>query len=260
MITQIKQILPHSVKMAIKLVVYKGNKYTCPFCGYNSRKLAPIGYDFPVLVEKKVVGAGTRDASCYKCGSSDRERLIYVYLRDYLKVFNKSRKLNILHMAPEKNLTQSLLKFGFHSYVCGDLFTEGYSYPDHVQSMDVMHIPYDDRSFDLIICNHLLEHVPDDKGAMDELYRVLKDGGKAILQVPISLNTQETIEDFSITDPAEREAAFGQNNHVRIYGQDYAKRLARSGFKVKQQNISKEYSQFGLNKDEDIYVAERVSN
>jgi SAM-dependent methyltransferase len=259
MINQLKQVLPHSVKMAIKLAVYKGDKYSCPFCGYNARKLAPIGYDFPVLIEKKVVGAGTRNASCYKCGSSDRERLIYIYLKDHLKIFENPKGFHILHMAPEKNLTYALKDKGFGSYICGDLFTEGYSYPAHVQSMDVLNIPFKDKSFDLILCNHLLEHVPNDKKAMSELLRVLKVGGKAILQVPISLNSKETFEDFSITGSAEREVAFGQHNHIRIYGQDYADRLSSAGFKVTRHNISKENALYGLNMKEDIYLVERES-
>ena len=243
--------------MAIKLTVFKGSRYHCPLCGYKARKLAPIGYDFPVLVSKKVVGAGKRNSSCYKCESSDRERLIYIYLRDFLKVFDEKKNLKILHLAPEKNLTNVLKDFNFTSYICGDLFTEGYTYPDHVQSMNVLDIPFEDESFDLVICNHLLEHVENDKLAMKELFRVLKKGGKAILQVPISLNSEDTYEDFSIIEPKEREIAFGQNNHVRIYGLDYAKRLKQVGFKVKLENFYDQYPNSGLNKLEDLYVGEK---
>ena len=98
--------------------------------------------------------------------------------------------------------------------------------------MDLAHIPFPDGTFDAIICNHVLEHIVDDLKAMAELHRVLKPGGWSILQVPISLSLRTTYEDFSIATPKEREEAFGQNDHVRIYGQDYVSRLERAGFKV----------------------------
>lgn len=259
MISQLKGFIPHRIKMAIKLVFYKGNKYECPFCGYKSRELAPIGYDLPVLFEKQVIGAGKRNAGCFKCESSDRERLVYIYIKDKMRIFDGNKPLKILHFAPEKNLSQSLLDFGFSTYVGGDLFAEGYDYPDFVQNMNVLEIPFNDNTYDLIICNHILEHVLDDRAAMQELFRVLKPNGKAVLQVPISKNSEETIEDFTITDPIQREIIFGQKNHVRIYGQDYTKRLTSVGFHVERFNISQEYPQFGLHKEEDIFIAIKES-
>jgi hypothetical protein len=102
-----------------------------------------------------------------------------------------------------------------------------------------------------------LEHIPTDVDAMKELHRVIKRGGRAILQVPISKNTLQTFEDFSVTDPKQRENVFGQFDHVRIYGQDYAQRLEQSGFKVNRINISTEFINSGLNKDEDIFICEK---
>jgi ubiquinone/menaquinone biosynthesis C-methylase UbiE len=124
--------------------------------------------------------------------------------------------------------------------------------------MDVQQIPYGDKHFDLIICNHLLEHVPDDKKAMNELNRVLKDNGTAILQVPISMNSERTSEDFSVTDPKEREQKFGQFDHVRIYGQDYVTRLQSCGLQVTKVNISSNHPKLGLNPEEDIYTVKKV--
>ena len=166
-------------------------------------------------------------------------------------------RLIILHLAPEKNLTSTLSKIGLKDYICGDLFTEGYQYPDYVQNMNVLNIPFEDNYFDLIICNHLLEHVPNDFDAMKELYRVLRSNGKAILQVPISKNSKTTIEDFSVTDSKERETMFGQFDHVRIYGQDYSDRLNSVGFKIERINISKEFPKFGLAHDEDIFIGKK---
>lgn len=151
-------------------------------------------------------------------------------------------------------MTNTLSKIGFVKYICGDLFTEGYKYPDYVQNMNVLDIPYDDDFFDFIICNHLLEHVPNDFDAMKELFRVLKPNGKAILQVPISKNSDKTFEDFSVTNPKEREEVFGQFDHVRIYGQDYVDRLSSVRFNVERINISEKYEKYGVCIDEDIFI------
>jgi len=245
------------VKQQIKLALHSGNNYQCPICGYKSKDLYPIGINVPILEEKQVVGAGLRNGGCYKCNSSDRERLIYTYLVNKIGLLNQPKNIRILHLAPEKNLSRILNNHGFKNYVCGDLFTEGYTYPEYVQNMNVLNIPLENNYFDLIICNHLLEHVPNDIDAMKELFRVLKHNGKAILQVPISKNSKKTFEDFSVTDPKDREIVFGQFDHLRIYGQDYIDRLTSVGFIVERTNISQEFPKYGLAKDEDIFIANK---
>lgn len=257
MLNTLKKILPDTFKKKINLLLHKGNNYECPFCGYSSKDLQLTGLSFPVLKEKQVVGAGIRYGGCFSCSSNDRERLIYTYLKEVKKIF-AAKNLKILHIAPEKNLSKKILAFGFEDYVCADLFTEGYVYPSHVKNINVMNIPYPDNTFDIVICNHVLEHIDMDLKAMKEILRVLKTGGEAILQVPISKNSQATYEDFSITDPSKRELAFGQFDHVRIYGQDYSKRLEEAGFRVKRINISKQFPKSGLNPDEDIFIGEKL--
>jgi len=257
MIDKIKKIIPNRLKKQIRLMLHKGDKYICPFCNYSSRDLSITGIDIPILIEKQVIGGGKRFGGCYNCDSTDRERLIYIYLTEKVKIFNAGKNQCILHIAPEKILSRLLLDFCFNKYVCGDLFTEGYQYPAHVQNINVLNIPYDDNTFDLIICNHVLEHIPTDLEAMKELQRVLKIGGQAILQVPISKNSAQTFEDFSVTDQKQREIVFGQFDHIRIYGQDYVNRLEESGFKVTRINISNEYMKYGLNIDEDIFICEK---
>jgi ubiquinone/menaquinone biosynthesis C-methylase UbiE len=161
-----------------------------------------------------------------------------------------------LHVAPEKNLR----KFFEKKY--GDYFSIDLRLGVAKQVMDITHIKYADNFFDLIICSHVLEHVIDDKKAMDEFYRVLKPGGLAILQTPLS-NLQKTYEDFSIVSPEAREKAFGQNDHVRIYGKDdYMKRLCRSGFKLEVFNFSEHFGKdlaekYSLGNEEDLYVCKK---
>lgn len=248
--------LTQRIKRKIKLAQHAGSTYHCPFCGYNARDLEIVGHDLPVLLEKHVIGGGKRAAGCYKCHSRDRERLLYAFLIEELKI-GDHKNLRVLHIAPEPKLSAVLQKLNLEAYVCGDLFTEGYEYAAHVQNMNVMAIPYEDNHFDYVLCNHVLEHIPEDTNAMKEIFRVLKPGGSAILQVPISKNSGHTVEDFSIEDPKKREERFGQFDHVRIYGQDYVQRLESVGFKMNRINISEKYQKLGVNPEEDLFVCEK---
>ena len=260
----IRNHIPLNIKLYLKEKLWKlqaarmnGEGYICPFCLRKSRKFGIIGQHSPALIENEVIGAGRRRAGCYNCGSKDRERLVFIYLKEKLSIFDQPDKLKILHFAPERNLSNKLRSAGFAKYICGDLFSEGYEYPDYVEHIDVLDIPYKANTFDLVICNHVLEHVPDDIGAMKEIYRVLKKGGKSILQTPISKIRLKTIEDPSIIDPEERRIKFGQSDHVRIYGQDYQKKLESVGFLVSRINISEEYSIYGLNPEEDLFIGNK---
>jgi SAM-dependent methyltransferase len=244
------------IKNKIKLQAHSGSNYYCPFCGYSSKDLEVVGHDLPVLIEKDVVGGGRRAAGCYQCHSRDRERLLYAFIIEELNL-PQNKNISILHIAPEPKLSNILLQQNFDEYICGDLFTPGYTYPAHVQNMNVLDLPFEDHHFDLVICNHVLEHIPEDSKAMQELQRVLKPKGKAILQVPISQNTMETEEDFTISDPKKREELFGQFDHVRIYGQDYVQRLESAGFIVDRINISDTYKRMGVNPEEDIFYCEK---
>jgi predicted SAM-dependent methyltransferase len=133
-----------------------------------------------------------------------------------------------LHIAPERSIREIFENDKEIDYLTADLMQE-----DVMVKMDLVDIQYPDNTFNGIICSHVLEHIPDDRKAMRELYRVLKPGGWALLQVPISKIMDKTYEDFSIVDPKQRERYFGQVDHVRIYGQDYIQRLQESGFIVK---------------------------
>jgi SAM-dependent methyltransferase len=258
----IKGIVPPKFRPVVKRtalqIFYYGHAFHCPVCCSNVRLLKPLGYDLPVILEKQIVGSGLRNAMCPVCGSSDRVRLLYLFLRNRTNLFTEPVKL--LHLAPEKPLMEILVKQKNIDYLTADLN------PENVMiKMDITNIHYPDNCFDAILCNHVLEHIPDDRKAMHELYRVLKPGGWAILQVPVSNVLEQTFEDFTIISPLEREKHFGQKDHVRIYGKDYRERLKKAGFKVEEYNwnidkgLSIEKSRYNLNKNEIVFYCSKES-
>lgn len=238
---------------------YAGKAYYCPYCKHTFRKLLPGGFDLPVLKEKQVVGGGYREnLVCPRCFSIDRDRLIYLYLTEYTNLL--TLPLNVLHVAPEGCLRAFLMSLLNITYTSGVKFYEGYYYDRKVNLMDVTRMSFPDESFDVVICNHVLEHIREDKLALKEIYRVLKPGGWAILQVPISRILTQTLEDPTVNTPEKREEVFGQFDHVRIYGQDYPSILEKAGFMVKQFNIFHESKRsdllkFALNPEEELFIA-----
>lgn len=188
------------------------------------------GYPFPVLKELDVVGGETTPFdACPVCFSNGRIRLLCEYLVREIKIDSLTSRIGVLHIAPEPDILYKLRSKPI-DYVAVDISPQKYSDVGGVTYCDVTAIDYPNERFDLIICSHVLEHIPDDRLAMKELFRVLKPGGTAILQVPISASLGRTIEDPSLTDPRERERRFGQDDHVRIYGADFPIRLGESGF------------------------------
>lgn len=188
----------------------------CPLCEKTARRFRPFG-------------GGTikrADAQCPHCGSLERHRLIWLYLRDETDLFSGTRPKRMLHVAPEPCLQERLKGEPLIDYLSADL-EPGLA---DVQ-MDITAIDFAADSFDVIYCSHVFEHVPDDARAMRELCRVLRPSGWAILQVPILL--AHTEEDPSLTDPEERLRRFAQRDHVRAYGPDYAERLRAAGFEVR---------------------------
>lgn len=243
----------------VSAVFYSGTAYHCPYCQKSFSKFLPGGFDLPVLFEKQIVGAGYRTNNvCPRCYSLDRDRLIHLFLSEKTNIFTAS--LNVFHVAPEGCIRAMLTGLPNISYHAGVKYLEGYYYDQQTNLIDITSIPFKDDEFDVIICNHVLEHIPDDRKAMRELHRVLKPGGWAILQVPVSKILTETYEDFSVVKPEERERVFGQFDHVRIYGQDYPIRLSNAGFTVKIYNPYKDkwpvdLNRFAINPEENLYIA-----
>lgn len=222
---------------------YKGDKVECPICNSHFRKFLPYG------------NKGIDNRLCPKCLSLERHRLIWFYLKQCSAFF--SENLKMLHIAPEQPFIKRFKKMDNLEYKTADLVS-----PIADMHFDVMKIPLPDNLYDVIICNHVLEHVENDIAAMKELYRILKSGGWAILQVPIDCKRESTYEDFSITDPKERERTFGQYDHVRIYGNDYASRLESAGFTVetfsiKQHLTIEQIERCRIDGNEIIYIARK---
>lgn len=202
----------------------KGSKFTDPIDGKSFRSFLSYGY------------AVNRDnALSPSTLSLERHRLLWLYLQRETDFFTKPQK--VLHFAPEQAFYKRFRNQKNLEYTTTDLFS-----PLADVKADICDLPFGDNSFDTILCNHVLEHIPDDTKAMQELYRVLKPGGMAILQIPQDLRREITFEDDSITDPKERTKIFGQYDHVRVYGRDYFDKLRSIGFTVKEEDYTTKFS------------------
>ena len=182
-----------------------------------------------------IVGKAYQDADvCPLCYAQGRQRLQILYLKRKTSLFLDARPQKLLFIAPEISFLQH---FGPHIDVTkGDKFEEGYNtflYPKDTQCMDVTALPFPDNTFDWVLCNHVLEHVEDDHRGMTEIFRVLKSGGEAILQVPIAIEQEKTYENSALNTEYERARHYGQIDHVRLYGKDYSERLSSAGFSLR---------------------------
>lgn len=205
----------------ILVVWLKGNRYTDPIDNKSFRKFLPYGYENQ---RDNVLSPSTL--------SLERHRLLWLYLKNETDFFTHHKK--VLHFAPEQAFYKRFRKQKNLDYTTTDLNS-----PLADIKADICNLPFQDNEFDVILCNHVLEHIPNDIKAMQELYRVLKKGGMAILQIPQDVSRGKTFEDNSITDRKERAKIFGQYDHVRIYGRDYFDKLRSIGFIV----IEEDYTQ-----------------
>ena len=194
----------------------KGKRYTDPIDGSSFRIFLPYGY---VKQRENVLSPSTL--------SLERHRLLWLYLKNETSFF--SAPLKVLHFAPEQAFYKRFRKLQNLDYTTTDLNS-----PLADVKADICDLPFKEAEFDFILCNHVLEHIPDDTKAMQELYRILKPGGSAILQIPQELEREKTFEDDSITDAQERTRIFGQYDHVRVYGRDYFDKLRSIGFRVEE--------------------------
>ena len=201
-------------------LLYLGKGKQCPLCGCQRRRFLPYGYV-----------TSRENALCPNCLSLERHRLLWLWLVRESDIGRGAMALpKMLHIAPEVALMRKFKKMYASTpdrYVTADLES-----PLADMHFDVQQIPLEEESFDAIICNHIMEHVEDDGKALRELYRIMRRGGWGVILSPVELEREKTFEDDTITDPAERTRIFGQYDHRRIYGRDYAARLREAGFEV----------------------------
>ena len=226
-------------------LLYAGDEVECAVCERSFSKFLGYGSD----------QAARENVLCPYCLSLERHRLIWLYLKEKTDFFTASKKM--LHIAPEQCFYSRFKQMENLDYTTGDLYS-----PLADIKFDLHSIPLEDNQYDVVFCNQVLEHVDDDHQCMKELYRVLKPGGFAIMQVPIDDSRNETYEDPTITDPIDREREFWQKDHVRLYGLDYPKRLEKAGFKMDNNNFVGEMDPFlaeryRIRKNELIYVGHK---
>lgn len=197
-------------------ILMRGSRYQDPIDGKTFRKFLPYGYEKP---RENVLSPSTL--------SLERHRLLWLYLQRETDFF--SRPARVLHVAPEQAFHTRFRKLDHLDYTTTDLLS-----PLADVKADICDLPFEDGAFDVVFCNHVLEHIGDHRTAMAELYRVMKVGGWGIFQVPQDLDRSTTFEDNSITEPGERARIFGQYDHVRIYGRDYFDMLRDTGFTVEE--------------------------
>jgi len=208
----------------------RGKNFTDPIDGKSFRTFLPYGYG---TQRNNVLSPSTL--------SLERHRLLWLYLQNETDFFSAEKK--ILHFAPEQAFLKRFRQLKNLDYTTTDLLS-----PIADVKADICDLPFENNSYDIILCNHVLEHIPDDTKAMQELYRVLKPGGYGIFQIPQDLNRDVTFEDDSITDKKERAEIFGQYDHVRIYGRDYFDKLRSIGFKVEEVDYTAQLSAEAIEK------------
>ena len=226
---------------------YRGDGVFCPWCRGHFRTFVQYGdYIRPHL-----------NTFCPRCNAFERHRLLWLYFQDKTNLF--SAKLRVLHFAPEYMLQKTFKAMPNLSYVSVDLNSSL-----AMAHMDITQLAFPDASFDVVLCSHVLEHVPDDRSAMAELFRVLRPTGWAIIAAPVDRSRAETLEDPRVTLPQDRARLFGQHDHVRLYGRDYVSRLEHAGFSV---NVDSYVTQlddriialYGLNRRERIFLCTSIT-
>lgn len=224
-------------------LLYRGNKVECPVCEKSFSKFLSYGSEV----------AHRENVLCPYDLTLERHRLMWLYLKDESNFFT-APKLDVLHIAPEQCFIHKFKKQVNLNYLTGDLVS-----PIADIHFDLHSIPLEDNRFDVLFCNHVMEHVNDPLQCMKEIYRVMKPGGWAIMQVPQDMNREATYEDASIVTPEDREKHYWQKDHVRLFGRDYPRWLEKVGFKVEEFDLKKHYDsakieRFRLMKDEVLYI------
>ena len=229
---RVSHLVPQSVRFNARKLVHRGTALQCPLCGCGVDRFEAHGGGADVLDRRKVVGGMRRENdSCPVCHGADRTRLMMLFLKGVLPESDQPR--SVLHIAPDLGLYLWLKRQPRIDYVAADMDLSRYRHIENVVQADLTKLPLESGRFDIVICSHVLEHIPDDHKAMTEIARVLKPGGVAVLMVPLATDGLGTDENPAITSAQDRVREFGQWDHVRLYGRDdFARRLSEAGFSV----------------------------
>jgi len=251
----------HPVRAAKYVSRFVGTSRCCYVCRKTFGAFEPYRNGLesvaPFLQALRSGGSDVVNFACPYCHCHDRERHLWMYF-DKLEIWPKLSGASVIHFAPEQNLAAKIHSCGPRIYVKGDLFP---SSPEF-EKIDVTRIQYPQDHFDFVICNHVLEHVPDDRQALSELFRILKPGGSAILQTPYSSVLTNSFSDPSIDTDELRYLCYGQEDHVRIYGRDLFARIEQVGFVLQPvthqgclSDVDAAY--FGVNPIENLILARK---
>ncbi len=223
--------------------LYRGDRFTDPIDGKSYKSFLPYGYENQ---RENVLAPGTL--------SLERHRLLWLYLgeTDFF-----SRRIKLLHFAPEQAFYKRFMVQSNLEYITTDIES-----PLAKVKADICNLPFEDNEFDVILCNHVLEHINDDQTAMKELFRVMKPGGWGVFQIPLDRMRSTSFQDDRITDPKERRKIFGQYDHVRVYGMDYFNTLRAIGFEVEEILLQKKLTdqqikRYGLDPNEILPVCRK---
>ncbi|WP_212004152.1 class I SAM-dependent methyltransferase [Chitinophaga sp. HK235] len=238
------------VYLSLRGMYYQGDKVACPCCKGTFSRFLEIGYN-------------RRPAQCPRCRSNERDRTFWLFLEKHPEFLFQGAK--VLHVAPEEIYYKRLSKDPSIQYTAGDKFVNSYenTYPDDTIYLDITDMKdIADNTYDIILCSHVLSCIPDDARAFREMRRVLKPGGKAIIQVPVREDLAVTDEDLTLTGPAERIRRFGDPNYVRFYGRDYEQRLIAQGFNthfilITDMLTEAEIERYGLVRTDEIHLCSK---
>lgn len=227
-------------------LLYKGDKVECPVCEHHFSKFLSYGSDV----------AHRENVLCPYDLTLERHRLMWLYLKDHSNFFT-AEKLNVLHIAPEQCFHKRFKNQKNLNYLTGDLVS-----PIADMHFDLHNIPLEDNRFEIVFCNHVLEHVNDADQCMRELHRVMAPGGYGIMQVPQDFSRETTYEDPSIVTPEDREKHYWQKDHVRLFGKDYPDHLRKAGFTVQEFKKEEHYSpelieRYRLSNSEILYIVSK---
>lgn len=242
----VAEIFAMEVFLAVRGALFRGRAYQCPVCGASVRAFTRGGGSLRVR----------QQGYCPRCNAKARHRRVWLHCERHTTLIDQETRL--LHVAPKYCLSRRLARMDNVDYLAIDLVRG-----PHVTDVgDLTDLRLQSESFDAVLCVHVLEHIVDDRAAIAEMWRVLKPGGWAVVSVPLDLGAP-TFEDSSIVTPDDRRRAFGEADHVRVYGRDVCARLEDAGFQVelyRADNLDDDaITRHGLTRDEHVLMCTKPS-